>query len=615
MVDVELNFEVDTKKAVDGLDDLGETAKQVEKDVIDLAVETENASKAFDEWAESQGYANDALNKTSTGAKDAGVNFKQLTAIFGTLTAATAVLAVAHDNVAMKERETSQAAITFGKSSREVYEDVNAKLVNATDSYDEMGGVIDYLSRQQMVYNDDLFNTAKLMDNLGDAIGVTSTEAASMLIPTMRALNVEMSKMPEYADAIAYASKTTNFDMQTWSYIMRVYGQDLQKYGDIDPKDTIAIIAAMEAKGLNIRTQRQIFNTLISAAKKGEEAVADAQKEQVKIQEKLNALKEDALTNQRDYLEEMRFAGGDVAKMRQLTMQHNKAMRDEQKKQADLQKELAAQKAIEAKGVPKTDMIAELEKRFPDIRKNMADFEAKSPGAAAAYGAPKDIATAAETVTYEVDQTMQTVGKNVTDAQAKSLLELTKVSAALTAISGIAAIIQGFAGATAISTALTAAATTTTAGGSTAGMMEAIAGMGAGTLAGSILGGVGLGALGVFAMEKTGTTSLGKDVGALKSGGKVNYNDAGMIEKAGYDFRQYLGNSNVAGNSTDEYAGQTVGEDVFAPQKSIGTQDNSIQVGTINIARNEPLDQISAALDRARKMLNMQQGVRNPGLY
>lgn len=609
MVDVELNFDVNAKPAVDGLDELGETAKQVEKDVVDLAVETENATKAFDAWAESQGYANDALNKTSTGTKEAAINFKQLTAIFGTLTAATAVLAVAHDNVAQKERQTAQAAVTYGITSRQMYEDINRELVNATDGYDEMGKTIEYLSKQQMPYNDQLFETAKLMDQLGDSLKIPANEAASYLIPTMRALNIEMSQMPEYVDAIAYASKTTNFQFQDWAYVMRFYGEGLQKLG-VDPKETIAISAALEAKGKNIRAQRQIFNSLIQQGAKGEKDILEAQKEQVKIQEKLNTLKEDSLANQRDYLEEMRFAGGDVAKMRQLTMQHNKALRDEQKKRADLEKEMSDQQAIVAKGAPKIDAIALLEKSYPGITKTIEDIKAKSTGAAAEYGATQDIATAGETVAYEVDQSMQLVGKNVTDAQAKSLLELTKVSAALTTISGIAAIIQGFSATTAIATTITAGQGAGAAGG--AGLMKGILGMSAGAAATGIIGGAALGALGIYAMEQTGVTSLGADLA-----GNKDYNKAGMIERAGYDTREALLNSmKGTGGSTDEYAGQPgAGEDVFNAPNAIGTQDNSIQVGTINIARNEPLDQIASALDRARKFMNMQQGVRTAGLY
>lgn len=584
----------------------------------------------------------DGLSQVEEQADKTTISLKQIAAAFATLTAVSATAVYASDRVVTLERNTGRAAITFGETSRSMYE-YTQRLSNATDSQEEIGATMNYLSRTGLKMNDDLTTIYHTLDLIGDATGYTSAQIAEQLIPVLRSLGKEVGDVTKYADALAYASNLTQFDIGTWSLAIRRYGEEFARY-NVPLEDTIAIMAKMAEMGI---PQRKIITLMGEAMKEMGSNVAiaaKAQEELVKVQKELNDAQKEGAKTTRDYLEDMQFAGGDVAKMRQLTMAYNRSIREDKEKETEL---LTKQKDIQttidkAKNAPQESFITAISKtdpRFTEKALTEAVEMYKSTtvkGAAARYAAPAETYTGSEKARYEMDQFVQnSIGKNIGADAAASMAHLRDISGVITTISSILAITQGFAGTTALMTTATAAGS----------LNPIIAGIGFGALAltGMEAGGVGPSAaynLGQsFSKDMSGETERAYVMNYIKThNGKYppGY-DPLTGKKIQPEVTEYSGmyaeGGQVPGPTGEPSLAIVHGGETIVPSPLRGFGDygsagsdlperiakaiadilggvSTLAIDTINLSRDYPIDRMIADYERYMSGKRRQAGVR-----
>jgi len=575
----------------------------------------------------------DQSNQTTLG-------LAKIAAAFATLTAMSQTAITASDRVISLERATGRAAITQGVSTRTMFEYVQS-LSNATDSQEEVGATMEYLTRSGVKWGDQLTSIYHTMDTLGDAVGQTSTQIAQELIPVFQALGMQIQDISKYTDALAYASQHTLFDIGTWAFMIKRNGEAISEY-KIGIEETIAVVARMNELGIPQRKIMTIINEAFKDMGANAAIVKKGEEELLEVQEKLNKAQEDGSKSTRNYLEDMMYAGRDVSKMRDLTMAYNRKTREDSEEEAVILKEKAAiqAKIDAAKNAPKPDFFTSLSKA--DERLTVASLKAetekyKGPvvkGAAEQYAAVGGMYTGTEKATHDMDVNMQnTLGKNIGADTAAGLVYLRNVSGAITVMSTMLALIKGF-------SATTAVATTATAAGSL----------------NPIIAGLGFGMLGVAAMEATGVTGFQYDL----SGGKEG--SPGFFEKAGSNFRTLADNKGLdaggmsereffayynssAVDQTDKdrwtqtgritvadkqkYSGRIKGYyaeggvvpgAVGAPQLAIvhggetitpaGRSGLSVSIGVVNLSRDYPFREMMRDIENYQSTKRKQSGVR-----
>jgi len=477
-------------------------------------------------------------------------NLAKIAAAFAALTAISATAVTASDRVVSLERETAHAAVTQGKTTREMYEYVQS-LSNASDSQEEVGATMNYLTRTGLRMSDDLESVYLTMDLIGDAVGQTSTAIAQELIPAFHSLGLKSQDIAKYADLLTYATQYSLFEIGDWAAMIRRNGESLLEF-KVPLEDTIAIMARLAELGVPSLKIRTIMNEAFKEMGASAKIAAEGEEELLKIQEKLNELQETGSKTTKRYLEDVLDAGNDMGKIRQLTKEHNRQVEDDAnekkkllKEQADLQDKIDA-----AKKAPIPTLPEAVAKGLPELTnvKDLTDFietaKIESKEKAEKFAPAGGIVTGTQIAGYNMDQLMQnTIGKNIDAQTAASMKHLSDVSGAMTAAVSVLAIIQGLSAVTAASTSATAIASGATTGGSMLSGMQTL--LGGSSLAGigaagalSVSAGLGVGLVGVSAMETLGITSLGEDItaGFGRKGKKT-----GLIENLGAGFGTGLG--------------------------------------------------------------------------
>lgn len=445
------------------------------------------------------------LKKVDTQSISTAANLAKVAAAFGALTALSAGAVAASDRVISLERETAQAAITQGVSTRAMYEYVQS-LSNAADPQEEVGATMAYLSRTGLKMSDDLTSVYETMDKIGDATDQTSTAISQQLIPAFQALGLTSLDVAKYSDILTYSVQNSLFEISDWAMMIRRNGDALLQY-NVPLEDTIAIMSAISALGVPSRQVMSLMNEAFKDMGANAKIAADGEKELLDIQTRLNEMQESGSRSARKYSEDMQNAGRDVGKMRSLTISYNRQKRDETE---DRDKLLAEQAEIQAritaaKTAPQESLIEAAVKQRPEqltiegITKYVETSKTASIGETARRQPAGEIVTGSEIAAYNLDQTMQTVGKNITAEQAAGMVYLKDISGAMTAAVGILAVVQSLSAITATSTAITAASSAGGAGGLIAGAGT----LGFGALAGSLLGGIGAGTAMGMGMEKS----------------------------------------------------------------------------------------------------------------
>lgn len=514
--------------------------------------------------------AADNLKKVEDQSVLTTANLAKVTAAFGALTAISATLVDASDRVVELEKITSHAAVTQGVSTRAMYEYVQS-LSSAADPQEEVGATMEYLSRTGLKMSDDLTSVYETMDQIGNATGTTSTAISQELIPAFTSLGMKSQDIAKYADLLSYAVNTSLFNISDWSMMLRRNGESLLAF-KVPLEDTIAISMKLSELGLPARKILTIMNDAFKEMGANTELAAEGEKKLIEIQQKLtdaqdryNKSLDDGSKLTRHFLEDMQNVGSDVGAARRIALSYQSQQTDlaesNAQKKADFEIEKAAlvkerdtlQTQIDAaKNAPVPTLPEAIAKLLPnqvtekELTDSIAKAKTESAGAAGAYSAAGEIVTGSEIAAYQNDQILQALGKNIGADTASSMAHLRDISGAVTAISGILTIIQGFSATTSLMTTATAAGSIN-----------------------PIIAGLGFGALGVTAMEATGITGFQYDLSGGKSGKQ------GLIEQAGAATAQYA-----------KTAGKDVGAAAIKAGTDARTMIDKIVIESVNLSKD-----------------------------
>lgn len=569
------------------------------------------------------------LDKVSKQADLTTESLAKITAAFGLITVASTAVLSASDRVVTLERSTARAAYTQGLSNREMYEYVKG-LSSATDSQEEVGKTISFLTQSGVKWGDELTDLYEVMDTLGDATGTTSDKVAQSLIPAFRALGIPLSEIKDYMDAFAYAANHTSMTLDDLSWYVMRFGEDFQKSG-LGIEDIIATFEEFDKLGIPTRTAMSYLNTVFDKQADSVEAVTKAQKELLSIQEKLNDLQEEGTANTEEYRIAMKQAGGDIAKQISITQSYEKAVRQQKRDEAKLQAEATAQQAAlsKAQSATKVDILAELEKidsrlKSETIRAESLKLQSEAiKGTAEAVAGQAEFATASEKAKYELDTLQQAIGMNTPQYIADYLPYISLASGTLTTISGVLTTMKMLMGAQGAGT-LAGGAGGIAGGAGTAGTAAAL---GTGGLIAGGAGGLVLGGLTVSEMEKAGLLGLPEFMGGT---GK------GLVQEAGAQFAgtfsgnnesrylmEYLKTHNGAyppgydprtGRKSETAGTEYVSPEMVAPGPGKSAEDNRTFVtinGGITLSKDYTTEKFLKDVETYNRNKRIQSGVRS----
>jgi flagellar biosynthesis GTPase FlhF len=243
-----------------------------------------------------------------------GIN-KQLIGVGAAMTAVGAAGLKMVDSARNINAQLSSTGITIGATTKEM-RDMVLETANVTFGLDTVTRTFDILARAGVRNQEDMKASATAFDALADATGSTADVVADLLIPAFKNLGVEMPKRAQDLDAFTWLVKNTTVDLTDFSQAMMyvaAYGENL----NLTINDMVAIMAALEAKGITGSAVTRVFRTAISQAASGAMTLYDAlglTEEEVavysdKLQESIGLTQKhaDAMNTQYGIMDKLKF--------------------------------------------------------------------------------------------------------------------------------------------------------------------------------------------------------------------------------------------------------------------------------------------------------------------
>lgn len=184
-----------------------------------------------------------------------------------------------------------RTAETMGLN-RDEAEELASSISNVTFPMDDAVGTMDVLARQGVETKDEMEEVALRMDQMADATGSSAESIASTVAPTLKALGEDVTDVEEHMDTFTFVARNTGLSIEGFGKNVERLAPDLQKMGaGVD--DVGAIMAALEEKGITGRGALRELN----------QAARNAEGDFGKMKEELGLTNEEVAT-QRDRLED-----------------------------------------------------------------------------------------------------------------------------------------------------------------------------------------------------------------------------------------------------------------------------------------------------------------------
>jgi len=146
---------------------------------------------------------------------------------------------------------------------------------NVTFSVEETTTTFDTLTRAGMKDAKQMAKSATAFDTLGDAIGKPASQVAKTLVPAFKAFGIGLEDAGDHTDAFTWLTRNTTVELDDFSSAMNYLAPDIDTLG-LSLDDTVAIMAALEAKGISGSAATKEFRTAVTAAATGEQSLTDA---------------------------------------------------------------------------------------------------------------------------------------------------------------------------------------------------------------------------------------------------------------------------------------------------------------------------------------------------
>jgi hypothetical protein len=161
----------------------------------------------------------------------------------------------------------SGTGVTLGLTRGEM-QDLTIATANVTFPLNSVAATFDVLARAGIRDTEQLVASSNAFDALADATGNSAEAMAQVLMPAFKSLGVEIPTTSEEMDKFTWLTKNTTVDIEDFGSVMQyvaMYGADL----GVSLEDMIAIMAALEARGISGSAATRLFRTAVTQAKDG----------------------------------------------------------------------------------------------------------------------------------------------------------------------------------------------------------------------------------------------------------------------------------------------------------------------------------------------------------
>ncbi len=216
-----------------------------------------------------------ALNEEAKETQKTFDDIKKVTTPLGIAMAAAGAAGLKMVDSSLKmNAQLAQTAITVGSTTDEMRELV-LSTTNVTFGLQSVIDTLEILARAGVRGVDNLQASANAFDALADATGYTAEAVAEMLIPAFKNLGVAIPTTSTELDAFTYLVKNTMVNLEDFAAAMdyaAVYGGDL----NLTIEEMVAIMAALEEKGITGSAVTRLFRTAVTQAATGAVTLSEA---------------------------------------------------------------------------------------------------------------------------------------------------------------------------------------------------------------------------------------------------------------------------------------------------------------------------------------------------
>ena len=178
------------------------------------------------------------------------------------------------DSARTMNAQLGQIGLTLGTSTKDM-RDLALATTDVTFPLKSVISTFDLLSRAGVTNTEVMKATAKAFDALADAIGSEAETVAAELIPAYKVFGLTLPKTSAELDKFTWLTKHTTVELSdfasTIDWVAR-YGSSL----NLTIEDMVAIMAALEAKGITGSAAIRLFHTAITQVADGSMTLTDA---------------------------------------------------------------------------------------------------------------------------------------------------------------------------------------------------------------------------------------------------------------------------------------------------------------------------------------------------
>ncbi len=165
------------------------------------------------------------------------------------LTAIGAAGMKATDDARHLNASLAVTALTIG-STTEAMRKAAMATADVSTPLGDVAATYDLLARAGLRNVDVIDSVTRTMDSLGNAIGMSASQVADIMIPALKAYGIDLKDAGKYVDSFTWLVRYTTVDLGDFASVLRYFATDMDKL-NLSIQDTVAILAVYESRGMS----------------------------------------------------------------------------------------------------------------------------------------------------------------------------------------------------------------------------------------------------------------------------------------------------------------------------------------------------------------------------
>jgi hypothetical protein len=286
-----------------------------------------------------------AEDKTQNGTSSAVASLARVTAAFASVAAASHLINQATDAYDKMSQTSVLTSAKLGVSVSTMNEAVKQAARDNKDFVSETSEGFDLLARSGEESLDAIAKDYKIFSDLGEVTGQSAVAVEYQVIPALKAFGLEVSDVASYQDVFTSVTRDTTMSLGEFTGFISRSALNLKAL-NLDITDTAAIFEIMADRGIQGRQAMRVFSQAMQDQAEQTRVAEKAASDYADTQEKLKEAQDDVNLSIAEYNMRMGFAGSDVARARQLTMERRVAELRESAKKEDLETKASAAQSV-----------------------------------------------------------------------------------------------------------------------------------------------------------------------------------------------------------------------------------------------------------------------------